>query len=584
MNDEHPLPPETHPRQKPSSFWRRYGYWIVPGALLALSLATAATSFRRSDPQDGRRPRRESPAPIASRGGTFRFPLMTPVLSLDPARAKLGSEILLMQQLYDGLTAFDQHLNIVPALAQYWEISPDGRTYTFEIRPDARFHNKRPVTAEDCVFSFERLLTPGLNEDNVHYFSPIEGAEAFRNGLADHVSGLRALGKRTFQIRFTTPLVPALSVLSMYCSKILPKKEALAAGDEFFESPIGTGPFRFSRWIERGEDPAVPYYRDVPQALRLEASSDYFRETAYLDTLVFRAIWNDPDVEVEVPMNQLVDCIETPVDQYEDWVPVETDKQLALSYLLLPNDVPPFDDPRVRRAVNYALDKRSFLGLDPSESLTPAARGIVPPGIPGFPPLEVSYGHNLEKARRLLAEAGYPGGRGIPPLEVAVYRTDPAARASNKCFASCMGNVGIEVKLVKMKGFVRPGDPAVRGRAMLFRAPMWIADFPDPDNFLRPLFHSASPVNRSGYRNPKVDRLLDRAWSETSYSERNKLYHKIEKVILEDMPIIPLGHGRSRFLVRPNVRGFTLSPMGSTYIRLDKVWLQRSDTAPKAGL
>ena len=138
--------------------------------------------------------------------------------------------------------AFDQHLNIVPALARYWDISPDGKTYTFELHPEARFHNGEPVTAEDCVFSFERLLTPGLNETNYHYFTRIVGAQDFREGKAKTVAGLRAIDERTFQIRFTTPFVPALSVLSMYSSKILPKKEVLKRGERFFKEPIGAGP------------------------------------------------------------------------------------------------------------------------------------------------------------------------------------------------------------------------------------------------------------------------------------------------------------------------------------------------------
>jgi peptide/nickel transport system substrate-binding protein/oligopeptide transport system substrate-binding protein len=528
-----------------------------------------------------RRPAASVDLPRPVRGGVFRFPIMeAPVLTLDPARADYASEIMLVQQIYDGLTAFDQHLNIVPALARYWEISPDGKTYTFELREDARFHNGKPVTAEDCVFSFERLLTPGLNEPNYHYFSRIVGAQDFREGRAKKVAGLRALDERTFQIRFTTPFVPALSVLSMYCSKILPKEAVLAKGDAFFRAPVGTGPFRFSHWIGREEDPAIPIIRGVPQGIRLEANADYSGGAPYLDGVIFRAVYNSPNAKEEIPLNEMVDCIETPVERYHDWVQVETDKLLSLNYIILPSAFPPYDDPRVRRALNYALNKRSLLDASPFTAGTPAATGIVPPGIPGFWPLGKAYAHDVEKSQKLLVQAGYPGGKEIPPLRDIVLGRNRRAEARRQCLTDCMSKIGVEVKPWNVKRPVAYDDPALLHRPVV-RYLGWIADFPDPDNFLRPLFHSTSPINRSRYHNPEVDRLLDLAWSETSYQERNDLYRRIEKLILLDAPIIPLDYGRQRFLVRPNVKGFTLSPMGYTYIKMNKIWLD--PPSPQAG-
>ena len=550
--------------------------WIVPSALLALGLATGAAFFLAAK-HHAQTPTAAADQPEPVRGGVFRFPIWeTPIQTLDPARATSAGEIMLVQQIYDGLTAFDKHLNIVPALAQYWEISPDGKTYTFELRRDARFHNGEPVTAEDCVFSFERLLTAGLNEANYHYFTRILGAEDYRAGRAKSVAGLRAVDERTFQIRFATPFVPALSVLSMYSSKILPKKEVLAKGDEFFDAPIGTGPFRFSHWIDEDEDPAIPFFRGVPQGIRLDANVQYFEGQPYLDGVIFRAVWNAPQAKEEKPLNELVDCIETPIEEYGDWVPVETDKLLALNYYILPSNVHPYDDARVRRAINYALDKRSLLDASPFTAGRPAATGIVPPGIPGFFPMEAPYKHSVEQSKRLLAQAGYPEGEGLPPLEVIVFGRDPLTEARLKCLGNCMSGINLKVKPFKVRRVLSLDDPALLDRPILL-AYGWVADFPDPDNFLRVLFHSDSPMNRSGYTNPEVDRLLDLAWSETSYKERNDIYRRIEKVILHDSPIIPLDYDRSRFLVRPNVNGFTLSPMGYAYIEMNKIWLEKQE-------
>ncbi len=563
--------------KRAASFRRRA--FFIPGALLMLFLLTAFAT--RLVKQDGLRASLKAGADVGSipiTGGVFRYPLLQQIHTLDPAKAVFSMDVMLIQQLYDGLTAFDKHLNVVPAIAKFWEISPDGKTYTFELREDARFHNGRKVTAEDCVFSFERLLTKGLNEHNYHYFSRIEGAEAFHEGRAKHVEGLRALDEHTLQIQFVTPFVPALSVLSMYSSKILPKQELLAKGDDFFEAPIGTGAFQFARWIDRDEDPGVPVVDGVRQGIRLEANLQYFEGRPYLDAIVFRALWNSKDHEGEArPLHEVADCVDTnEVDQYADWLPVEAERLLALRYLYFPNQVHPYDDPRVRRALNYALDKRSFLDAHRITEGSPAATGVVPPGIPGFVPKGSESGQNLEKARALLSQAGYPGGEGLPPLELPVmrggiYPRDPASKARDGCLVACLSKVGVEVRLVEVNRILQPDDPAFRGHAVI-RDNTWYADFPDPDNFLRPLFHSKGYMNAFGYSNPEVDRLLDQVWSETSYTARNKLYHHIEELILEDAPIIPTDYGRVHFLLRPNVRGFYLTPLGAPYLKMKDVW------------
>lgn len=564
------MPDPPVPEAPPSSLRKRH--WLLPAGLLALALLTMGV-FSSSRPH-GRLGRTTEAEPLL--GGSFRFPMTSPLTTLDPALVKTPAEIMVTQQIFEGLTAFDEHLNIVPALARYWEISEDSRIYTFELRPTARFHNGRAVTADDCVFSFERLLRPELNQSNYHYFSRIEGAAEFHAGRAKRVTGLRAIDPRTFQIRFATAFVPSLSVLSMYCAKILPRKEVEERGGDFFKAPIGAGAFRFGGWIAPDKDPSVPIIDKVPQAVRLEANPDYFRERPYLDEIVFRSTIVAKGTE-DKQLDDIVDCldVEPGVDLY-DWVPVEA-PQLLLQYILLPT-APPYNDPRVRRAINYALDKASFVGAR-DEAMGPILAGsIVPPGIPGFIPAKEKYEHNIEKARTLLAEAGFPEGRGLPPLEFVLEQLFPLGndeavkKARRGCFAGCLGRIGVKVTWLRAAGTAERGEPLLRKRPiLLWRG--WLADFPDPDNFLRPLFHSSSPNNLSGYHNPDVDRLLDEAWAETSQSARIKLYREVEKRVLKDSPIIPVSYGRSRVLLHPNVRGFALSPLGFPYSKTYKMWL-----------
>ena len=558
--------------------------WVIPLGLLVVATALAARfvgglhfSSRVAGTDVAEQP---------LQGGVFRFPLTDYLQTLDPAAARFTLEVMLVQQVYDGLTGFDEHLNIVPALARLWEISADGRTYTFELREDARFHNGRTVTAEDCVFSFERLVSPELNTATYQYYSRIEGVDAFRSGKADHVAGLRALDERTFQIEFTSPFVPALSVLSMYSSKILPKKELEEGGEDFFLHPIGTGAFQFARWIEPAEDPGIPSYNGLRQGLRLDANPGYFAGRPHLDAVVFRAVWDDPSYAGQPPvLNEVADCFETlEWEGYADWVEVEANRLLALNYIFFPNDVAPYNDARIRRAINYAINKRSFLDTNRRTAGIPTATGIIPPGIPGFIPSGAPYyTHDVDKARELLARAGFPGGKGLPPLVITTYgdegfRPDRPSVGRRGCVTSCLAQIGVKVKTVQVDSVIRDSDPRFKGQAVL-ESGGWFADFPDPDNFLRPLFHSDGPMNNFAYENSEVDRLLDQVWSETSYTTRTELYHRIEKIILRDSPIIPTDYGRVRFLVRANVRGFTLTPLGTAYIRFKDVWFAADETS-----
>jgi ABC-type transport system substrate-binding protein len=225
------------------------------------------------------------------------------------------------------------------------------------------------------------------------------------------------------------------------------------------------------------------------------------------------------------------------------------------------------------------MDKRSFLDSRLRTTGAPAADGIVPPGIPGFLPAPSTYKRNLERAKNLLADAGYPNGKGIPPLEVLVYQNDTTSATSRQCLKRCLAEIGVELKEVPATHYATATEEELRKHPILYETG-WIADFPDPDNFLRPLFHSTSPLNLSGYDNPEVDRLLDQAWTETSYSTRNKLYHKIETIVLRDSPVIPINYGKSRYLVRPNVRGLRISPMGFPYLKLNRIWLSEEEPVP----
>jgi ABC-type oligopeptide transport system substrate-binding subunit len=190
---------------------------------------------------------------------------------------------------------------------------------------------------------------------------------------------------------------------------------------------------------------------------------------------------------------------------------------------------------------------------------------------------EASHQQNLLRAKELLAEAGHEMGEGLPPLEMQIHKGE-VDKEQRRFFEECMSSIGVEVKGFKAKrwSLIMDSDE-LRDHALVYRAG-WIADFPDPDNFLRPLFYSASPANMSRYDNPEIDALLDQALSETSYSARTKLYHKIERTILQDSPIIPLYYDTFSYWFRSEVNGLTISPMGPSYLKLNRIWLAEDET------
>ena len=229
---------------------------------------------------------------VPVQGGVFRYPLFQSMRTLDPAKAIFSTDVMLVQQLYDGLTAFDEHLNVVPALAKFWEISPDGKTYTFELREGARFHNGRKVTAEDCVFSFERLLIRGLNDHNCKLASAESGAESISASRARRdTSKDRSHRRSEFRITFVTPFVPALSVSSA-CTprKILPNGGVSGPGRQLLSMPP-SAPARSSsqRWSEPAEDAACSDGGRGLSGIRLEANLQRFEGRPHSRyALVFR--------------------------------------------------------------------------------------------------------------------------------------------------------------------------------------------------------------------------------------------------------------------------------------------------------
>jgi peptide/nickel transport system substrate-binding protein/oligopeptide transport system substrate-binding protein len=504
--------------------------------------------------------------PPAQLGGVYRRPLGHDPGTLDPARLRDVFSLAVMQQLFDGLVQFDQTLSITPALAQFWLASRDGLTWTFTLRKGVKFHHGREVTSDDVVYSFTRLLDPRIRSGGADHLMGIQGAQDFREGRARQISGLTVVDRYTVRVTLTEAPVPFVSVLAVGQAKIVPRELVEEQGDAFGTQPVGTGPFRFVRW-ERGKE------------IVLAANPEYFDGPPKLARLVFRIFPGQGLDRVfgEFQAGALEDS-PVPVKDYRNVIASHGYQYVrrpafALRHYGLNTRMKPLDDRRVRQALVYAIDREAVV----SEiwlGRYAFAKGILPPGTLGFNPKIRPYSYDPARARELLAQAGYPGGRGLPPLAIwSSVRSEEMVREHER-IGKDLEAVGIAAEFqynTDWPSFSR----AMQERKLPIFLRAWFADVPDPENFLAKLFHSGSPFNYMGYVSPAVDALLDKARAEPDMARRVEAYRRAEELVLEDAPVIPVWHHTYERLFQPYVKGVEVSGLGDSYIPFRKVWLER---------
>ncbi|MBI4562422.1 MAG: ABC transporter substrate-binding protein [Candidatus Rokubacteria bacterium] len=469
------------------------------------------------------------------------------------------------QQIFDGLVQFDQTLTITPALAQFWKASRDGLTWTFMLRKGVKFHNEREVTADDVVYSLTRILDPKVKSGAADLFIGIKGAREFRDGRAKSVAGLAAVNRYTVRVVLNDAPVPFVSVLALGHAKIVPKEVIEREGEAFGARPIGTGPFKFVRW-ERGKE------------IVLAANPDYFDGPPKLSRIVYRIF---PGVQFNAMYEdfQKGSLEDTPIPA-QDYRRIVTGgnhiyvkrPMISVRFYGLNARVKPLDDRRVRQAFIYAIDREALLEEVFLGRYTPA-RGILPPGTQGFNPKLKGYSYDPQRARELLVEAGYPGGRGLPPIPIWSGAKLEELIREHQLIKKYLEAVGIQVEIHYLTDWPSFSKALAEGKLPVFLY-AWYADVPDPDNFLFKLFYSRSPRNFMGYSNPVVDELLLQARREQDLQGRVELYRRTEQLILDDAPIIPVLHHTYERLFQPYVRSVEVNGLGDPYIPLRKIWLE----------
>jgi oligopeptide transport system substrate-binding protein len=511
------------------------------------------------------------PTSIPRYGGIYRRRLGLEPLTLDPAFLTDIYAASVAQQVFDGLVQFDANLNVVPCMAKSWQASYDGLVWTFDLRRGVKFHHGREVSADDFVYTFSRLLHPDTASPRAWLFERVQGAKEFLAGTAERVEGLQALDAYTLQITLSQPYAPFISILGMVQAQVVPREEVERLGAAFGRQPVGTGPFRFVNWV-------------AGEQITLEANKEYFEGRPFLDYLHYRIITDVQRAIAEFEQGTLED---TALPDYQS-TPLRSDPRfrffrkplLATFFLWLEMHDGPLSNHKIRQAINYAINREAINSTIRQNRLV-QAHGILPLGMPGYNPDLGGYPYNLARARQLLAEAGHPEGKALPPLELWTSVTSATALQEHEAIKRDLEHLGLKIELFTAESWQHYKTAVLGKRPGAMYRYGWHADFPDPDNFLFSLFHSQGPSNYGHYSNPVVDRLLEQARSEGDYLKRIELYRQIEALIMADAPVVNLVYHTYDTLFQSYVQGIELSPLGERYIPMKKIWL---DATPRVSL
>lgn len=487
-------------------------------------------------------------APIADgEAKTLRTNLRADPAMVDPITY---SELVagdVMKNLYEGFTDIDPQGNVVPALATRWEAHPDNKGFRLHLRRGVRFHSGREFTARDVKWTFEQILLPGNKGGlTLTYLKILEGAKEVQEGKARELGGVKIVDPYTLDVRFTAPDV----LFPIYPFQLMDSGIVAEHGADWHARvSAGTGPFKFVHW-KRGQE------------IRLAAHRDYWGAKPQVDEIAMLIV---PSYDTAVSMYEAgeLDLVELEViagrrvlrdPRFKDQlllVPAAQIRYLGMNQTLYP----PFKDRRVREAICLAIDREAMVkGLYGGAAFP--LHGQITPGVAGFNPALKPVPYDPARARQLLAEAGFPGGKGLPPVKITSESTfkDELAYYADQ-FKKVLG-LPVEAEISERGTHIK----RMNAGEVAFFPWGWTAGYPDAMYFLSQVWYGPSPYNRARWKNAEFDQLIERAMATPDAPARYKLYHAAEQVLLTDWGTCPLTVRMQIALRKPSVQGVHLTP------------------------
>jgi peptide/nickel transport system substrate-binding protein/oligopeptide transport system substrate-binding protein len=554
--------------------------------LLPLALAAGAVWLGRGEAKEGEVRIKASYDFVPD---TLRVAVLANPPNLDPVEATDTTSNALIRRICSTLVGLDDDLALVPDLCTALpEVSPDGLVYTFRLREGVKFHHGRAMAAEDVKYSFQRLAEPWSKRFWI--IEPVKGAAEARQSMIDRkmdrgqpqtpIEGIEVVDPRTVRITLAAPQPLFPLFIAMSNASVVPREEVERLGQRFGREVVGTGAFRLGEWrdnafvvLERfdGYFGARPTLAKIVYSIMPEEDTGYQGYLAGEQDIVQCPtgkvnLLRRSNLKDELVINPLLDI------RYHG---INMEKVLrAPDGTLVPlGGNPEKADPpvtltseererarKIRQAMNWAMD-REFLCEKILEGRAVPAKGVIPPKMAAFDPSLEGYSLDRDRARRLLAEAGFPGGEGLPVIPLHFNNQGPNAQIA-QALQGMLLEVGVRTEL-RMLDWGAYQNFLDEGKATLFRL-AWIADYPDPENFLFVLFHSSmkgTQGNNARYQDAANDARLEEARSCIDDAKRKALWRKAEAAIVEDAPWLFLYHSATALLVKPHVKGLVLTGM-----------------------